>query len=118
TYDMTGRDMGHSEVPVWYMANVVSNGNLAVNMKPPEFVAPSDSTTSDLLSGDAVSSLTTASLQALLSAYSTVSALVATDTDLQTVVSAVNGLHSQQGDAVVAVILGDGYFSDITPRPP
>jgi hypothetical protein len=76
------------------------------------------SPTNDLIFGPEVDGLTSSGLQTSLAAAPMVGVLVAIDSELQTVVSAINGLTSPATPSTVAVILGDGAFSDVFLQPP
>jgi len=61
---------------------------------------------------------TTSVLQSALASDSTPTFQVSTDTDLQTLISAVNGLSAPATPATITVNLSGGPFSDVTVNPP
>ena len=65
-----------------------------------------------------VNPLTTANLQAVLATTSTVTLDAATNTDAQTVLTAVNSLTAPASPVTITVNLASGSFTDLTASPP
>ncbi len=71
-----------------------------------------------LAGGQQVNALTSANLQTLLASTSTPTIMVTTDADLQTAISAVDGLTAPAAPATITVDVNGPSFTDITAQPP
>ena len=74
------------------------------------------STSTGVFTGQVVNPVTTANLQTVLATTSTPTLEAPADTDLQTIISAINGLAPTT--ATITVNLGSGTFNDSTFSPP